>query len=338
MVNVGVIGCGSWGSNLIRNFHELPQANLIACSDVDQGRLDYIKHLYPNVKVFSNYEGILAEEGLQGVAIATPAGTHYELARKLLERGQDVLVEKPMTLSTEQAQDLIQLAQSRGRILMVGHVFIYNPAVVRLREYIQQGELGDIYYLYSTRVNLGRVRTDLNAMWNFAPHDISIMMYLLDEEPISVSAQGVSYLQDGIQDVVFMTLYFSRKRTGHIHVSWLDPSKKRTMTVVGSKKMIIYDDVDNEAKLKIYDKGVYLDEAVVSFGEFQFRLHYGDISIPKLDLKEPVKQECAHFIDCIQTRRPPITDGYNGLKVVQVLEAGQRSLENSGQVTEVVRE
>jgi predicted dehydrogenase len=335
MINVGVIGCGSWGANLIRNFHELPQANLGACSDTDQKRLDYIKNLYPNVKVFSNYEGILAEDGLQGVAIATPAGTHYKLARQLLERGQDVLVEKPMALSSKEAQDLIQLAKSKQRILMVGHVFIYNPAVVRLREYIQQGELGDIYYLYSTRVNLGRVRTDLNAMWNFAPHDISIMMYLLDEEPLSVNAQGVSYLQDGIEDVVFMTLNFPQKKTGHIHVSWLDTSKKRTMTVVGSKKMIIYDDVDNEAKLKIYDKGVYRDEAVVSFGEFQFKLHYGDIAIPKIDLKEPVKLECAHFIDCIKTRQTPITDGQNGLEVIRVLEAGQKSLKNLGRLVEV---
>ncbi len=335
MINVGVVGCGPWGANLIRNFHELPQANLVACSDMDQGRLDYVKNLYPHVKVYSNYEDVLTKEDIQGIAIATPACTHYELAKQLLERGLDVMVEKPMAMTTEQAQDLIRCADARGRILMVGHVFIYNPAVVRLREYIQQGEVGDVYYLYSTMVNLGRVRTDLNAMWNFAPHDISIMMYLLGEEPVSVSAQGVSYLQDGIEDVVFLMLNFPQKRVGHIHVSWLDPSKKRTMTVVGSKKMIIYDDVDNEAKLKIYDKGVYRDEAVASFGEFQFKLHYGDISIPKLDLKEPVKLECAHFIDCIKSRQAPITDGQNGLQVTRVLEAGQESLKNSGQIVEL---
>ncbi len=335
MINVGVIGCGAWGSNLIRNFHELPQANLLACSDMDQKRLENVKRLYPNVRLFNNYEDILAEETIQGVAIATPASTHYKLARRALEHNLDVLVEKPMTLTTEESRDLIRLAKSRQRILMVGHVFLYNPAVISLRDYIRQGELGDIYYLYATRVNLGRVRTDLNAMWNFAPHDISIMMYLLDEEPVSVSAHGVSYLQEGIEDVVFMTLNFPHKKTGHVHVSWLDPSKKRTMTVVGSKKMIIYDDVDNEAKLKIYDKGVYRDEAVVSFGEFQFKLHYGDISIPKIDLKEPVKQECAHFIDCINTRQAPVTDGENGLKVVRVLTAAQKSLKNSGQLVAV---
>jgi len=335
MINIGVAGCGYWGANLVRNFHEISKSKLWACCDPSPERLERIKTLYPGVVLYQNYDDLIKDKDVQGVVLATPPATDYGLARKALLAGKDVFVEKPITLNSGQAEELVALAEKQERILMVGHVFLYNPAVVKLKEYIRQGDLGKIYYLYSTRVNLGRVRTDVNAMWNLAPHDISIMMYLLDDAPVAVSARGVAYLQPNVPDVVFLLLTFSAQRVGHIHVSWLDPSKKRTTTVVGTQKMVIYDDVDPEAKLKVYDKGVTMQDAYDTFGEFQFKLRSGDIYIPKIELREPIKLECLYFLECIETRRQPLTDGRNGLLVVRVLEAAQESLDKGGVTVEV---
>ncbi len=335
MVSVGVMGCGYWGSNLIRNLHELDGADLRYCCDLDEKQLKRFSHFSSEVCLTQDYNKPLADPDLQAIVLATPADTHYSLAKEVLLAGKDVLVEKPMVLRSHEAEELIELAEKLGRIIMVGHVFLYNPAVVKLKEYVKQEKVGKVYYLYSARVNLGRVRTDVSAMWNLAPHDISIMCYLLDAEPIAVGAQGAAYLQPGIEDTVFLTLVFPGGQLGQIHVSWLDPSKKRTMTIVGSEKMIIYDDVDNEAKLKVYDKGITMQDAYYSFGEFQFKLRSGDVFIPKLNLKEPLKIECSHFIDCIKTRKSPLTDGRNGLGVIRVLEAAQASLSKQGQLVEV---
>jgi predicted dehydrogenase len=273
---------------------------------------------------------VLADSTVDAVAIATPARTHYELASAAIEAGKHVFIEKPLAMSVGEAAALIALAERQDVRLMVGHVFEYNPAVHFIRQAMQAGELGDIFYMYSRRVNLGRVQSDVNALWSIAPHDISIALYLLGGLPEAVSCQGASCLNGGVEDVIFLTLHFPGNLLCHIHVSWLDPSKVRELTVVGSRKMIVYDDVSAEGKVRIYDKGVYRKGDPI-YGEFQYRLHTGDILIPRIDMREPLQLECAHFVECIRSGRRPQTDGENGLRVVAVLEAGQRSLDMGGQ-------
>jgi predicted dehydrogenase len=324
---IGLIGYGYWGPNLARNFHSLPNAHLVAIADADAARLAEPARLY-NARTYADPAELLRDPTLDAVAISTPARTHSELARAALEHGKHVLVEKPLAMSSEEARALIALAQKQKRALMVGHTFEYNPAVWKIRELVQSHELGDVYYIYSNRVNLGRVQRDINALWSIAPHDISILLYVLGAMPHDVSARGARYLSDDVEDVVFVTLTFPNKILAHIHASWLDPSKVRQMTVVGSRKMVVYDDVAPEARLRIYDKGVYRHGA--DFGEYQLKVHSGDISIPRIDLSEPLRNECAHFVECVRENKPPRTDGANGLRVVRVLEAGQESLTRNG--------
>ena len=334
MTKVAVVGYGYWGPNLARSFLHLPEAHLVACCDLDETRLSKAQDLYPAITTTADYQSLLDNPEIDAVALATTAPTHYELTKTALAHGKHVLVEKPLTLNSDQAWELVNLAEERGRVLMVGHVFEHNPAVWKMKELIDQGEIGVPYYAYSTRVNLGRVRSHLNALWSIAPHDISILIYLLGQMPIKVSAHGATYLNRNVEDVVFIHLVFPQGITAHVHVSWLDPSKARRMTVVGSKKMIIYDDVASEGKIKIYDKGVYRKGDEI-YGEFQFKLHSGDIYIPKIDMSEPLRNECAHFIECIQEGKRPTTDGENGLRVVRVLEAAQRSLKAGGAPQEI---
>ena len=261
--------------------------------------------------------------------MATPARTHFTLARDALAAGKHVLVEKPLTMDLDEGAALIALARQQQLTLMVGHVFEYNPAVRYIKTLIEQGELGEIFYLYSRRVNLGRVQSDVNALWSIAPHDISIVLYLLGQMPDAVRCQGASCLNDNVEDVVFLTLFFPNNLLCHVHASWLDPSKTREMTVVGSHKMVVYDDVSAEGKVRIYDKGAFR-KGDVTYGDFQYKLHSGDILIPRLDLHEPLQMECAHWIDCIRTGSRPLTDGENGLCVLKVLDAGERSLRQEG--------
>ncbi len=328
-VRLGLIGYGYWGPNLARNFHQLPEAWLVACADADAARVDEAARLYPYLKqTTTDYRELLENPTLDAIAIATPARTHYEIARAALQHGKQVLVEKPLAMTTNEARELIECAREYDRVLMVGHTFEYNPAVWKIKELLAQRALGDLFYIYSNRVNLGRVQRDINALWSIAPHDISILLYLLDALPTQVSARGATYVNAKIEDVVFVLLTFPNNVIAHIHASWLDPSKTRQMTLVGSEKMIVYDDVDPEAKLKIYDKGVY--KRGDAFGEFQLRVHSGDIHIPRIDMTEPLRNECAHFIECIREHKQPQTDGENGLRVVRVLEAAQHSLEQNG--------
>ncbi|MGQ9458352.1 MAG: Gfo/Idh/MocA family protein [Anaerolineae bacterium] len=330
MISVGLIGYGYWGPNLARNFHQLPEATLAACCDVDPERLALVRRLYPHVRTTTRVEDLWADPSLDAVAIATPVRTHYGLAKAALEAGKHVLVEKPITACSTEAEDLIVLAERRGRVLMVGHTFEYNPAVWKIKELIQAGDLGEIYYAYSTRVNLGRLQRDLNALWSIAPHDISILIYLLEAMPHEVSARGGTYLDAGIEDVVFVDLEFPKGVVAHIHASWLDPCKVRRMTLVGSKKMVLYDDVDSEGKIRVYDKGVLRVGNGQIFGEFHYKVHSGDIWIPRIEASEPLRNECAHFVECILQGKRPRTDGESGLRVVRVLEAAQRSLERRG--------
>jgi len=340
MVRVGVIGCGYWGPNIIRNFNEIEGADLAWCCDLDSNKLKDTKNKYPYIKVSGDYNDILNDRDVDAVAVVTPPDTHYKIAKDSLLKGKHVLVEKPITFDVNQAEDLVETAKKTGRILMVGHTFEFNPAVIKAREYINTGAIGDVYYIVSRRVNLGIIRSDINAMWSIAPHDISILIFLLGAMPLNVRAWGASFLKQGIEDVVFLNIQFPKNITAHIQVSWLDPHKIREMVIVGSKKMIVYDDIDNEGKLKIYDKGVDKVEKNLpqnsSFGEFHIRLRSGDILIPKLPNQEPLRKECEHFIECIRDNKKPLTDGENGLRVVKVLDAAYKSLKNNGRQVDIM--
>lgn len=328
-VKIGVVGAGYWGPNLIRNFSQLPAAELRWCCDVDALKLGRIKALYPGVQVTTDYCELLEDPALEAIVVATPARSHHKLALQALQAGKHVLVEKPLAMSSTEAGELIDQARDRERVLMVGHVFEYNPAVLYIKDLLASNQIGDIYYMYSNRVNLGRVQSDINALWSIAPHDISILLFLLESMPQTVSARGGMYLNGEVEDVVFLIMTFPGSVVAHVQASWLDPSKVRRLTIVGSKQMVIYDDVADEGKVKIYDKGVYRKSDNL-YGEFQYKVHSGDIYIPKIEMTEPLRNECAHFLECIQERKTPRTDGYNGLRVVQVLEAAQRSLDQGG--------
>ena len=340
-IKVAVIGCGYWGPNIIRNVDQLPEASLAAVCDLSQERLTYVKEHYPAVEVSDDVESIVSHPGIEAVILTTPAHNHFALAQTALKHGKHVLVEKPLAQTSGECRKLIDLAAARKRVLMVGHTFLYNGAVRKLKEFVDGNELGDIYYIYCSRLNLGRIRSDINAMWNFAPHDVSIILYLLEKRPVRVSAKGKSYIQPGIEDVVFMHLDFDDGVSAMIHISWLDPSKVRRMTLVGSKKMVVYDDVSRDAKIVVYDKGI--DKVNISdslgafenFGEFQLRLRAGDMYVPEIDFVEPLKVECAHFIHCIKTGEKPLTDGEEGCRVVSVLEAAQTSLKRDGAPVEL---
>ncbi len=329
MVTLGQVGLGYWGPNLLRNFNGLAQARVKVCCDLDGAALRRAGSQYPGMAITTSYADLLDDPEVEGVIVTAPTPAHYELAKAALLTGRHVFVEKPIALAVAEAEELVALAEARGRVLMVGHLLMYHPAVTRLKQMVDSGELGEVYYLYASRLNLGQVRRSENAMWSLAPHDISVALYLLGEEPETVAAQGLTYLQPGIPDTVFLTLRFSSGRAAHVHVSWLDPHKVRRITVVGSQKMAVFDDVDSTEKLRIYDKGVQRP-AYDSYGD-SLSLRFGDISIPRIDMREPLRLECQHFIDCIANGQRPLSDGRNGVQVLRVLEAGQRSLELGGE-------
>ncbi len=334
-IKVGIIGFGYWGPNLTRNFHDIPISNLTVIADMKEDKLARARSLYPEVTLVQDYRELF-KMGLDAVVISTPPATHYGIAKDCLEHGLHVLVEKPLTLNSQQACELIDLAHARDLILMVGHTFEYNSAVIALKEYINSGELGDIYYIDAARLNLGLFQRDSNVLWDLAPHDISILLYLLDEKPVSVSAQGMPCVFDGIYDVAYVNLIFPRKIPAYIHVSWLDPCKVRRITVGGSKKMIVFNDVENEQKLKIFDKGVEAPTYTDGFGEFQCNYRSGDIVIPNLRIIEPLRKECQHFLDSIATHTQPCSCGEDGLRVVKVLEAAEHSMRN-GSTREMIQ-
>jgi len=326
-VKIAVIGAGYWGKNLVRNFSELKVLDAIC--DVDGEILKQYSDKNLNIKLLDSYTKVLDDKNITGVVIATPVVTHYELAKHAIIAGKHVFVEKPLTLSSAEAKELIEIAQKKKKILMVGHLLRYHPAVIKIKKMIDSGELGEIYYIYSQRVNLGKVRKDESVLWSLTVHDISVILYLLDKEPIAVSALGQCCLQDKIEDVAFLTLQFGDRKLAHIHVSWLDPHKIRKFTIVGNKKMVVFDDMKSSEKIKIYDKGVNIGNNFVSYQEF-ITLRDGDIHIPSLKMEEPLKLECENFINCIRNNTQPLADGYDGLRVVRVLEAAQKSISNNG--------
>ena len=336
MMNVAVVGAGYWGPNLIRNFAATEGCQLRAVCDQSENRLATVRRGYPGVELTSRFGELLSDQDIDAIAIASPARTHFELAREALRAGKSTFVEKPLAMTVAECDELIALAEGAGVILMVGHTFEYNAAVEYVEDLIRRRELGEVYYVYSQRLNLGVVRQDVNAMWNLAPHDVSIALRWLGTMPTAVSARGHTYLQEGIEDVVYVDLDFPNGEAVHIHVSWLDPGKVRSTTIVGSRKMVVYDDGSTDAKVQIFDKGIdkeHMDGSLGefdSFGKFQLTQRAGDVLIPKIDFPEPLKRECAHFVECVGEGKRPMTDGENGKRVVQVLQAADESLSNGG--------
>ena len=327
MFRVGVIGCGYWGPNLIRNFDQIGQTDMVAVADLDPDRLNHMKKLYPHLKITQEYRELVADPSIDIVAIATPSHTHFDIAAAALSAGKHTFVEKPITVSVGEAEKLIELAKTYDRKLMVGHTFIYTAAVQKMKEIIDSGELGDIYYINSQRLNLGLFQQDINVIWDLAPHDISIILYLTGQKPLNVSAIGASHINAAIEDVAVLTLRFSNDLIAFIQTSWLDPDKIRRMTIVGSKKMMVYDDVQPTEKIRIYDKSVGKPKHYDTYTEFHYSYKYGDIVIPKIDGAEPIRTELNHFVAWIMGEVEPLSDGKSGLDVVNVLQAAQKSLE-----------
>lgn len=330
-LRIGAIGCGYWGPNLIRNFVEISGAQVVAIADLQQESLNRMLERFPQIGTATRDYRDLFEMDLDAVVIATPPHTHHAIAVDCMRHGLHVLVEKPITLDSTEAKDLIRVSEETGRILMVGHTFEYNPAVRALKKMITDGEIGQIYYIDAVRASLGLFQTRANVIWDLAPHDISILRYLLDGDPVSVSARGSACVQDGIEDIAYTTMVFPENVLAHIRTSWLDPAKTRRITVVGSKKMVIYDDVESLEKLKVYDKGVKAIRRTDTFGEFSFAYHYGDVVIPYVRFEEPLRVQSQHFLECIREGKQPQTDGLNGLRVVEVVEAAQQSMKRGGE-------
>lgn len=325
-----VIGCGYWGPNLVRNFSMLRDCDGLTCCDADAGRLHRMKKLYPNVSTTTRLEDVLEDVDVDAVTIATPVSTHYSIARRCLEAGKHVLVEKPMASTSAECIQLVHLARRKGLVLMVGHTFEYSVAINKIKEIIDSGELGDIHYLSFQRLNLGPYRSDVNVVWDLAAHDVSILQYLLDSAPLGVNAQGQAFLKKGNEDVATTTLRFASGVVAFINDSWLDPHKVRRGTVVGSRKMLVYDDISTQEKIKIFDKGIDPPAQYNTFGEFHFSYRYGDILTPKIDDQEPLQVQCNHFVECIRDNCAPRSDGWSGTRVVSVLEAITESMKQQG--------
>jgi predicted dehydrogenase len=328
---IAIVGLGYWGPNWVRNFSHIQGIERVVCCDFSRPRLDHIKDRYPSVIVTERLEHVLNDPLVDAVVVATPVNTHFDIARRCLKAGKSTLVEKPLATSCEQAEQLIRMARERHLTLMSGHTFEYSAPVVKIRELISSGELGDIFYISSVRANLGLFRHDVNVAWDLATHDISIILMLLGEMPLEVTCQGESHYHDKIEDVALLTLRFANNVIAFVHVSWLDPNKIRRTTIVGSRKMLVYDDTALQEKVRVYDKGVTKHPYYDTYGGFQLSYRYGDVNIPRIEDPEPLKVECDHFVDCIRRGVSPNSDGNSGLRVVKVLEAADRSLKSHGQ-------
>lgn len=330
MLNIAVVGCGYWGPNLVRNFTSLSECNVAKICDKDEGRIEHLVSLYPNLKGTSDIDEVLNDGEIGAIAIATPLKSHFEMAKRSLLAGKHTLIEKPMASSVKECQELMDLAEKRKLTLMVGHTFLYSVPIAKIKELIDNGEIGDVLYISSRRLNLGIFQKDINVAWDLAPHDISIILYVLGKMPVSVNSYGRSHVNPNVEDISIMTLNFEDATFAIIQNSWLDPNKIREITFVGSKKMLLYDDIQPIEKIKIYDKSVNIPSHYDTFGEFTYAYHYGDMSAPYLKLSEPLKAECEHFLKCIRKSEKPLSSGENGLRTVQILEAATKSLKNDG--------
>jgi predicted dehydrogenase len=331
LVGVAVVGAAGWGSNVVRAFGSARGASLRWVCDLNGDLLTRVASTYPGVKVSRKFEDVLADPDVTGVAVAVDAPNHHALAMRALEAGRHVFVEKPLTLRVADSEELCRTADARGLTLMVGHLLLYHPAVTRMKAIVAAGELGEVFYLYCQRVNLGIVREGENAWWSLAPHDIALAIHLFERNPVSISATGAVYLQRerGIEDIAFAALRFPDDRMAHIHVSWLDPHKRRSLTVVGSKKMLTFDDTAPDEKLKIYDKGALPRPGHATFSE-GVTLRSGDVISPAIAVREPLLLEAEHFVECVRGGQRPLSDGEQGLAVVRTLEAGARSIREGG--------
>lgn len=330
MTNISILGCGYWGPNLVRNLKSTAGSRIRTVCDVRPERLAYIRELYPDVAVSQDFASVLEGDDSDAVVIATPIKTHFPLARQALLAGKHVFVEKPMATTVAECEELLVLARDRSRVLMVGHTFVYSPTVRRIREVVASGELGEVMYVSSRRLNLGLLQHDMNVAWDLAPHDISIILFVLGEMPVSVNCQGKAHVNPAVEDVVNMTLNFANGGFAMIHNSWIDPRKVRETTIVGTRKMLVYDDIEPLEKMRIYDKCVEFPPHYDTFAEFTYSYHYGDMYVPYIKQVEPLKVECQSFIDCISSGIASDSDGSEGLKVVRILEAAGKSIRNDG--------
>ncbi|HEX5397507.1 MAG TPA: Gfo/Idh/MocA family oxidoreductase [Verrucomicrobiae bacterium] len=334
-IKVGVVGCGYWGPNLIRNFRFLPDCNLKLICDLNEQRLAHVKSLYPEVQGTTDYRHLLNGAGLDAVVIATAVNTHYPMARASLLAGKHTFIEKPMACSSAECEELIAIAQKRGLVLMTGHTFLYSPAVRKIKEIVDRGDIGEIRYISARRLNLGLFQKDINVAWDLAPHDISIVLYIMGEQPLTVNCRGSAHITPAVEDVTTMFLGFRNQKSAIIHSSWLDPRKVREMTIVGSKRMIVYDDVAPLEKIRIFDARVERPPHYDTFAEFHYAYHYGDVYSPYVKQEEPLKTECQHFLDCIRGGTMPLTDGGQGLELVRILEASTKSMKTGGSPIEL---
>jgi predicted dehydrogenase len=328
VTTVGVVGLGYWGPNLARNFDRLPGAELAWLCDASDEALARVGPAFPSARTTSSFDDLLNDDALDAIVIATPVPTHADLATRVLSAGKHCFVEKPLARSEEEAQSVVKAALMADRVLLVGHLLEYHPGVQRLAEIVRSGELGELRYIYSNRLNLGKDRPDENALWSLGVHDLSVILMLADEEPLNQDVMGASYLRPNVEDVVFALMRFNSGLLAHMHLSWLDPHKERRFTVVGSKRMATFDDMEIERKLTVYDKG--FDEDYSSYGEYIARS--GDIYSPRVSNEEPLRIECRHFLDCIRDGTEPRTGAESALRVVRVLERLQRSLAESSYV------
>jgi predicted dehydrogenase len=329
-ITVGVVGCGYWGPNLVRNLRQSQDCHLKVLCDTSEARLTHMRRLHPEVATTHQFTDLLQDGEIDALVIATPVRLHYEMAKAALTAGKHVFIEKPMARTVAEGEELVKLAGQQGRVLMVGHTFLFSPAVRRMKEIIDAGDIGEVQYIAARRLNLGLFQKDINVAWDLAPHDISIVLHLLEELPISVSCQGSKHVTRGVEDVTMMYLNFRKNRCAFVHNSWLDPKKVRQMTVVGSQRMIVYDDTEPLEKLKIYDARVEVPPHYDTFAEFTYSYHYGDAYVPYIKQDEPLKLECQHFLECIRGEAVSLTNGHLGLEVVRILEASSESLRQRG--------
>ncbi|MDH5559937.1 MAG: Gfo/Idh/MocA family oxidoreductase [Deltaproteobacteria bacterium] len=336
-MNIAVIGYGYWGPNLVRNFSWTEGVQVKYVCDLDEKRLSKVKPMFPNVeKITTHYMEALADPEIEAVAIATPVASHFKLAKDALEAGKHVLIEKPMTDNSRDSQALVDLAHKHNRIIMVDHTFLYTGAVRKIKELVSSGAIGEVYYFDSVRVNLGLFQTDVNVIWDLAPHDLSIMNHIIDKKPVSVSAIGVAHVQSDMENLAYMNVFYDDSTLAHFHVNWLSPIKVRQIMIGGSEKMIVYDDMDNNEKIKVYDKGVQhnpQDKDAIYKTLIQYRT--GDMYAPKLDNAEALKMECQDFIDCVKDNRQPTSNGEFGHEIVKMLEAAQASIKQQGKIIEL---
>lgn len=332
---VGVVGCGYWGPNLARNFGQLAGCRLGALCDIDPERLERMRPLHPEVPRFADFDEMLAQPDLDAVAVATPLRQHYHLAKAALLAGKHVLVEKPLASSVAECEELIELARERELTLMVGHTFVYSAPIQMIHKIIASGDIGEIRYINSQRLNLGLFQKDINVVWDLAPHDLSIILFLLGRMPTAVNCQGNAHVTAGIEDVSNLSLTFGGNQFATIQSSWLEPRKVRQMTIVGTRRMIVYDDIEPLEKIRIYDARVERPPHYDNFGEFHYAYHYGDSYIPRIEQAEPLRRMCQHFFESVVAGSRPLSCGERGLEVVRILEACSRSLKTRGCAVEV---